>query len=1048
MSIIKLSLQRPYTFVVAAIMIVILGIWQIAQASKDIFPDIDMPIVSIVWTYNGLPAEEFSQRITTNSEIYLSNYVTGISRIESQTLAGLSIIRLFFHPNIDIESAIGQATSISQTVLKRMPIGVTPPEILLYSPTTVPVIQMAISSETLTEQELLDYATYRIRPQIASLEGVTVPLPYGGKTREMVVDAYPDALQARGLSPRDLNNGVNFQSIVLPTGDVRIGDIDYLVNLNNTPLLPEDYNSLPISVKDGSIIYLKDVAYAHDGYAPQLNLVHNQDRRAVLLTVLKNGGTSTLDIVDSVKGLLNTLRKAAPEGTQIDLLFDQSIFVKAALKGVLIEGVLAALLTGLLMFLFLGGWRSTLIVVIMIPLSIFTSIILITSMGYTLNLMTLGGLTLAIGILVDNSVVTLENIHRNLKLGMPLTEGIIEGSVQIILPTFVSTLAICIVFLPIALLTGPSRFLFVPFAFSVVFAIIASFFLAFTLLPVMTQHLEKETTVDSDKKNGLMKLQHKFIQGFNSFRNRYANGLRWSLDNRVAILIVFGIIFLSPLLLLHYVGEDFFPAVDAGQIKLHVYLPTGTRIEVASETFGEIEDEIKKIIPEDDIELMINNIGIPQSPFNLAFGDTTTTGTWDGGILISLKPSKSHSTFDYVQMLREHLNEHFPEYSFLFQPADMISQILNFGLPTPIDVRVIGYDENNVEIARQLVAEISEIPGVVDTRLNQLLDQPELFLNVDRVKLMLAGITQIDVASDIVISFSDSTYITPNFWLDKKMGIPYLIAVQTPKYRIDSIDALMRTPVTSPSSEQSQLLSNLATLERRRVPAVVSHHNIQPVFDIYANVYKRNLGSASKDIQKVINKYQDKLKPGNQIVMMGMVQDMNYTFSRLMLGFASAFILVYLILVINFQSWIDPIIIITALFGSMSGVVWMLFLTHTTFSVPSLMGAIVSLGVATANSILVVVFANQQMYEKENSVEAVHSAAVIRLRPVLMTALAMIVGTLPMALAMGEGGEQNAPLGRALIGGIIFATATTLIFVPVIFSYFRKTPNPYLKGGT
>jgi multidrug efflux pump subunit AcrB len=1046
MSIINLSLQRPYTFVVVAIMIMILGIWQIIQAPKDIFPDINMPIVSIVWTYNGLPAEEFSQRITTNSEIYLSNYVTGISRIESQTLASLSIIRLFFHPNINIESAIGQATSISQTVLKRMPIGVTPPEILLYSPTTVPVIQMVISSETLTEQELLDYATYRIRPQIASLQGVTIPLPYGGKTREMVVDAYPDALQARGLSPRDLNNGVNFQSIVLPTGDVRIGDIDYLVNLNNTPLLPEDYNSIPIAIKDSSIIYLKDVAHAHDGYAPQLNLVHNQNKRAVLLTILKNGGTSTLDIVDSVKGLLNTLREAAPKGTQIDLLFDQSIFVKAALKGVLIEGALAALLTGLLMFLFLGSWRSTLIVVIMIPLSILTSIILITLMGYTLNLMTLGGLTLAIGILVDNAVVTLENIHRNMKLGKPITEAIIEGSFQVILPTFVSTLAICIVFLPITLLTGPSRFLFVPFAFAVVFAIIASFILAFTLLPVMTQHLERNNTIGSDNKNVLMKLQDKFIQGFNSFRNRYANALSWSLDNRVAVLIAFGIVFLSPFLLLHFIGEDFFPIVDAGQIKLHVYLPTGTRIEVSSEKFGEIEDEIKKVIPDDEIALMINNIGVPQSPFNLAFGDTTTTGSWDGGILISLQPFKSHSTFAYVQMLREHLIKRFPDYSFLFQPADMISQILNFGLPTPIDVRVIGYDENNVAIAQQLVEEISEIPGIVDARISQLFDQPELFLNVDRVKLMLAGITQIDVASDIVISCSDSTYITPNFWLDQKMGIPYLIAVQTPKYRIDSVDALMRTPITSPSSEQSQLLSNLATLERKRVPAVVSHHNIQPVLDIYANVYERDLGSASRAIQDVIDKYQDKLKPGNQIVMMGMVEDMNYAFSRLMLGFVFAFILVYLILVINFQSWIDPAIIIMALFGSMAGVVWMLFLTHTTFSVPSLMGAIVSLGVATANSVLVVVFANHQMYEKNNSIEAVHSAAVIRLRPILMTAMAMIVGTLPMAFAMGEGGEQNAPLGRALIGGIIFSTATTLIFVPVIFSYFRKTSNPYLKG--
>lgn len=1048
MSMIKLSLQRPYTFVVCAIMIVLIACWQIKESSKDIFPDINMPIVSIVWTYSGLPAEEFSQRITTNSEIYLSNYVTGIARMESQTLAGLSIIRLFFHPDVDVESAIGQATSISQTVLKRMPLGVTPPEILLYSPTTIPVIQMAISSDTLTEQELLDYATYRIRPQIASLQGVTVPLPYGGKVREMVVDADLDALQARGLSPRDLNNGVNSQSIVMPTGDARIGDIDYLINLNNTPLLPEDYNSIPIAFKNDTLIYLRDVAHAHDGFAPQLNLVHERGKRAVLMTILRNGGTSTLDIVNGVKTLLPTLQAAAPAGMEINLLFDQSIFVKAALKGVLVEGLLAAILTGLLMLLFLGSWRSTFIVVFMIPLSIFTSIILITFLGYSLNLMTLGGLTLAIGILVDNSVVTLENIHRNLKSNKSLSEGIIEGSTQVILPTFVSTLAICIVFLPITLLTPPSKFLFIPFAFSVVFAIAASFIFSFTLLPVMVRYLEKESNHNENAPatNPLSMLQHKFINGFETFRNKFGNLLQYSLENRAVVLTIFGIIFLSPLLILSFIGEDFFPEVDAGQIKLHVYLPTGTRIEVASGKFGEIEDEIKKIIPEEEIELMINNIGIPQSPFNLAFGDTTTTGTWDGTILISLVPKRKESTMTYSQRLRDQLNQRFPNYTFLFQPANMITQILNFGLPTPIDVRIIGHDENNVQIAKDLVEEISQINGIKDTRLNQLFDQPELFLNVDRIKLGLTGMTQLDIASNIVISCSDSTYITPNYWLDTKSGIPYLIAVQAPKYRISDVNQLMNIPINSVLTGEKQLLSNLATLQSKRVPAVVSHHNLEPVLDIYANVHERDLGSASRAIQEVINKYQDRLKPGNSIVLHGMVTDMHAAFSRLALGFIFAFILVYLLLVINFQSWVDPFIIIMALFGSISGVSWMLFLTMTTFTVPSLMGAIVSLGVATANSILVVVFANQQMHEKTNPIEAVHTATVTRLRPVLMTSLAMIVGTIPMALAIGEGGEQNAPLGRALIGGILVATLTTLIFVPVIFSYLRKTPNPYLKS--
>jgi multidrug efflux pump subunit AcrB len=1045
MSIIKLALQRPYTFVVMALLIILLGCWQITHTPKDIFPNINMPIVSIVWTYAGLPAEEFSQRITTNSEIYLSNYVTGIARMESQTLSGVSVIRLFFHQNVDIESAIGQATSISQTVLRRMPPGITPPEIILYSPATVPVIQMVISSDTITEQELLDYATYRIRPQIAALEGVTVPLPYGGKIREMVVDGLPEAMQSRNLSPRELNQAVNSQSFVLPTGDVRIGDIDYLINLNNTPVLPEDYNMIPLLRRDGSFIYLQDVAYAHDGFAPQINIVHNQGRRGILLTVLKNGETSTLQIVDSVKALMPTLRAAALKEMQIDLLFDQSIFVRAALKGVLIEGALATLLTSLLMLLFLGSWRSTLIVAIMIPLSILTSILLLGLLGYTLNLMTLGGLAMAVGILVDNSVVTLENIHRNLKLGKPFREGILEGAAQVIFPTFVSTLAICIVFLPISLLTPPSKFLFIPFAFSVVFAIIASFFLAFTLLPVMVHYLlEKEAA--GHAKGWLSRFQDKFEKGFNLFRDKYADLLRWSLNNRLIILLVFGLIFISPLLILSEIGQDFFPAVDAGQMKLHVYLPTGTRIEVASEKFGEIEEEIKKVIPEAEIELLIDNIGVPESSFNLAFGDTTTTGTWDGGILIALRKIKSKSTFAYMEQLRKYLQERFPDYTFLFQPADMTGQILNFGLPTPIDIRIMGYGENNLSLAQKLVDEISDIPGVVDVHLHQLLDQPQLFLNVNRQKLMQTGLTQLDVATDIIISCSDSTYITPNFWLDQKMGIPYFIAVQTPKYRIDSIDALMQTPITSPLTGQAQLLANVASLERRKVAGVINHFNIQPVYDIYANISNRDLGSAAAAIQEKLNQYQHELKPGNRIEMMGMVQDMNRAFSRLMIGFLFAFILVYLILVINFQSWLDPFIIIMALLGALAGVIWMLFLTHTTFNVPSLMGAIVSLGVATANSVLVVAFAHQKMYE-EASLKAVHSAAVIRLRPVLMTALAMIIGTIPMALALGEGGEQNAPLGRALIGGIILATFTTLIFVPVVFSYIRKKPNPYLKNG-
>lgn len=1052
MWIVNLAIRRPYTFVVFALLILILGIWFIKNTSKDIFPSVDIPVISVIWTYAGLPAEEFEQRITTYSEYSLSSNVNDIERIESQTLDGVGLIRLYFHPNANMPMALATTTATSQSILRRMPVGVQPPIILQYTANSVPIIQMVLSSNIFTESELYDYGIYRVRQFIATIQGTTFPTPYGGKPRELMIDLDPVALQAKGLSPRDVNDAINAQSLILPTGNARIGDKDYRINVNNTPDLATDYNNYPIKVVDDVVIYVRDVAHAHDGFVPQVNIVRNDGHRSILLTVLKNGTASTLDIVNQVWEMLPTLRASAPKGMNIDLLFDQSVFVRAAIKSVVEEGVLAALLTGIMILLFLGSWRSTLIVVISIPLSILASIVILSLMGESLNVMTLGGLALAIGILVDDATVTIENIHRNIALGKPLRQAVLDGSYQIAIPAFVSTTAICIVFLPVALLVGPSKFLFVPFAYAVVFAVAASYILSRTLVPVMIDFLLKDelhlyNTADNSnvKKSWLDRFHDRFNEKFNNFKEHYENALDWALTYRITLLIMFGLLFLSALLLVPFIGRDFFPAVDASQFRLHVRAPTGTRIEVTEEIFGKVEDEIKKILPPNTIDLMIDNIGVVSQAYNLAFGDNATVGPFDGEILVSLKREREKTTQEYMKIIREQLNKKFPDLLFYFQPADMISQILNFGLPAPINVRVVGYDKaNNIKIARELVEKIERIPGAVDVHLHQILDYPELFIHVDRTKLLQNGLYQRDIMNDILLSYSSSDVVTPNFWLDRKMGIPYQISVQTPKYRIDNIETLMRMPIATSGKTESQLLNNLAKIERRSTPSVTSHLNIQPVYDIFANVQGTDLGSVSSEIHKIINEYKEKLKPGNTIQMKGVVESMDTAFGRLAIGFLFAILLIYFIMVINFQSWLDPFIIIMALPGAISGIIWMLYLTHTTFNVPSLMGTIMSLGVAVANSILLVTFANTQLHEGMNSVQAMHSAGGIRLRPVLMTALAMIVGMLPMALALGEGSEQNAPLGRAVIGGLIVATLTTLFFVPVVFSYLRTKPNPYL----
>ena len=1054
MWIVSLAIRRPYTFVVIAILIFILGIWFITQTQKDIFPNVNIPVVNTIWSYTGLPAEEFSQRITTYSEYAISSNVNDVERIESQTISGVGAIRTYFHPFVQIEAAVAQITASSQSILKRMPLGVQPPIIVKYTANSVPIIQMILSGETISESELYDYGIYRIRQQIATIQGVTLPTPYGGKARQLMVDLDPDALQAKGLSPREINNAINNQSLVLPSGDSRIGDIDYRVGINNTPDLAESYNEIPVKVIDNAVVYLRDVGHAHDGFIPQVNIVRKNGTRAVALTILKTGASSTLDIVQSLWALLPTLRAEAPKGLNIDLVFDQSVFVKAAIGGVVEEGVLAALLTGVMILLFLGSWRSTFIVLISIPLSILSSIIFLSLIGETLNVMTLGGLALAIGILVDDATVTIENIHRNIGLGKPIEQAVLDGSYQISVPAFVSTLSICIVFLPVALLVGPSKFLFIPFALAVVFAIMTSYFLSRTLVPVMIKFLlknevhlysgEKKNSEEQANGNFFERYHEKFEGSFLRFKNHYAQALDWSLNNRGTVLVIVGIIFTSSLFLSFWVGQDFFPQVDARQFRLHVKVPTGTRIEVTEQYFDAVEQEIQKLLGEKTIQVIFDNIGVASEPYNFAFGDSSTVGSYDGEVLVSLTKDGKYSTAEYMKLLREKLPEKFPNLLFYFQPADMISQILYFGLPAPIDVRISGYDKkNNYEIAQELTEKIKHVPGAVDVHIHQVVDAPMLSIESDRTKLALLGLAQQDLANDTLISYSSSAAVTPNFWLDRKNGIPYLIGVQTPKYKINNFEELMRMPVASPVTKHAELLANLATLKHIVTPDVVTHLNIQPVYDIYANVQDRDLGSVASDIYKLIDQYKGKLAPGNIILMRGVVNQMNLAFTRLAIGFIFSVILVYMIMVINFQSWLDPFIIIMALPGGICGIIWILFLSHTTFSVPSLMGAIMTMGVATANSILLITFANTQMKQGKSNREAIEAAASTRIRPILMTALAMIIGMIPMSLALGAGGEQNAPLGRAVIGGLLLATTTTLFFVPVVFTFLRKKPNPY-----
>jgi multidrug efflux pump subunit AcrB len=1044
MWIVRLALRRPYTFVVMGLVIVLLGGLAIATTPTDIFPEIEIPVVSVIWNYEGLTTDEMAARVTTFSEYTISSAVSDVRRIESQTYPGVGVIKIYFQPNVNVEAALAQVTAVSQTILRRMPPGAVPPFIIQYNASSVPIIQLGLSSTVLSEAQLYDYGIYRVRQQIAPIQGITLPLPYGGKPRQIMVDLDPQALLARSISAADVSNAINLQNLTLPSGTVKLGAREYRVSLNSSPEAVAALNDLPVKYVNGTVVYVRDVAHVRDGFAVQTNVVRQDGRRSVLLTVIKKGGASTLSIVRQLKDLLPTIRASAPAGLEIKELFDQSLFVRAAIMGVLVEGAIAASLTGLMVLLFLGSWRSTLVVVTSIPLSILTSVAILSALGQTLNVMTLGGLALAVGILVDDATVEIENIHRNLGLGTRLVQAILDGAQQIATPAFVSTLSICIVFVPVVFLTGPAKYLFTPLAMAVVFAMLASYLLSRTIVPTLVRYLLATESHDrgaAPAAPGLFgRLHEAFQRRFERLCAAYMRTLETALARPGRVVAVFALLVLSGLVLLPFVGRDFFPTVDTGQFRLHVRAPAGTRIEETEQVFADVEAAIRRMIPKEEIQLVIDNIGQPQ-PINLGFTDSVTIGPADGEILVSLNPERHQPTERWMKLLRERLPREFPGVTFFFQPADIVSQILNFGLPAPIDVQVTGFNQRAThDVAVELAARLARIPGAVDVHLDQVVNSPNLQVNVDRTRAAELGLTQRDVANSLLVSLSSSAVVSPNYWSDPRSGINYVVAVQTPQNRVDSVNTLLNTALTTGRPGPPQLLGNLATLQRRDVPAVISHSNVQPVFDVYANVQDRDLGGVAADVQKVVAELRPTLPPGHTIAVRGQVESMTSAFLRLGLGLIFAVLLVYLLMVVNFQSWLDPFIIITALPAGFCGIVWMLFVSHTTFSVPALMGAIMSVGVATANSILMVTFANDQMLEGHDARSAALAAGATRLRPVMMTALAMIIGMLPMSLGLGEGGEQNAPLGRAVIGGLAVATFATLFLVPVVYSLLRRRP--------
>ena len=1050
MWIVNIALRRPYTFIVMALLILLSTPLVLTKMATDIFPDINIPVISIIWNYNGLSAQEMGQRITGVTERSLTTTVNDIEHIESQTLNGIAIVKVFLQPNANIQTATAQVVAISQAQLRGLPPGITPPLVIKYSASSIPVVQLGISSQSMPEQGLSDNALNLLRPQLVTVPGAAIPYPYGGKMRVMSVDLDTAALLAKGLTPADVVNALSVQNLTLPSGTIKLGEQEMTVAMNGSPDTIAGLNNMPVMTKNGTVTYLSEVASVRDGFSPQTNIVRQNGERGVLMSILKNGNASTLEVVGKLRELLPTALQNIPKEINVKPLFDQSVFVRAAITGVIHEALIAACLTAAMILLFLGNWKSTCIIAVSIPLSILSSILALYAIGETINIMTLGGLALAVGILVDDATVTIENIERHLHLGSDLNKAILDGAGEIAVPALVSTLCICIVFVPMFFLTGVARYLFVPLAEAVVFAMLASYVLSRTLVPTMVMLMMKNHgDISTDKPSLLQRVYTKFNTGFEQMRGGYVVILSKILTHRK----LFGGAFLGfcvvSLGLVFVLGRDFFPSVDSGQIRLHMRAPTGTRIEETARIADNVEKVIREVIPKQELETVLDNLGVPYSGLNLSYSNAGTIGTMDGEILLSLNEHHQPSAL-YIDKLRAELPKRFPGVEFFFQPADIVTQILNFGLPAAIDVQISG---NNIvandALAVKLLKQIQHIPGTVDSHIHQKLNQPTLALDMDRSKLKQLGLNPVDVAQNVLVSLSGSFQTAPAFWLNPKNGIVYNIAVQTPQYQVSDLDAVLRTPIKSPNTANTdapQLLSNLINVQPAQQMAVVSHYNIQPVIDVYVSVEGRDLGAVATQVEKIVKDAEADLPRGSHIAIRGQVDTMKSSFWGLGIGLLMAIVLVYLLIVVNFQSWVDPFIIITALPAALAGIVWMLFLTNTHLSVPALTGAIMTMGVATANSILMVSFARQCMQEGLPPLSAALEAGATRIRPVLMTALAMIIGMIPMAIGWGEGAEQNAPLGRAVIGGLLFATVSTLFFVPVVFAGIHKMLHDRAKA--
>jgi CzcA family heavy metal efflux pump len=1042
MWIVRLALARPYTFVVLALVILLLTPVVLTRTPTDIFPEINIPVITLVWNYTGLQPQEMEQRITSNSERSVTTLVNDVEHIESQSLNGIAVVKIYFQPTANVQVALAQTTAIAQTILRQLPPGTTPPLVAIFSASTVPVIQIGLTSDSLSEQQLFDFGNNFIRTQLATVQGAALPFPYGGKQRLVSVDIDNASLQSKGLSAVDIVNAVNAQNLILPTGTVKLGSLEYLVEMNGSPLTVEGLNDLPIKTVNGATIYMKDVAHVRDGFSPQTNVVRVNGQRGVLMATYKTGGASTLDIVDRVKLVLANYASSLPEGLRVSTFFDQSVFVRASIQGVLREALIAACLTAVMILIFLGNWKSTLIIAVSIPLSILVSILMLSALGETINIMTLGGLALAVGILVDDATVEIENINRNLAMGKETVQAILDGAQQIAVPAFVSTLCICIVFLPMFFLSGVAKFLFVPLAEAVSFAMLASYGWSRTIVPTMAMYLlssadeYKPEEHIGEKQGFFRRYQQKFEHGFESFREGYRHALESALEWPKLFGACFLIFCLLSVGLVFFLGRDFFPKVDAGQIRLHFRARTGLRIEETARLADQVDAVIRETIPPKELQTVLDNIGVPYSGINLSYSNSGTFGTSDAEILVQLKEERGKPTSAYINELREKLPQRFPGTQFFFQPADIVTQILNFGTPAPIDVAVTGNNQRgNYLVAEKLAKEMRHIPGAVDVHVQQAFDEPTLHMDVDRTRAQSVGLQARDVANNLLVSLSSSFQTAPAFWLDPKNGVAYSVAVQSPQYRVDSYQALQNTPVTGTTpGTPPQILGNLVNTTSTARQAEISHYNVQPMINVYAAVDGRDLGGVSDEVLKRVAEVKNELPRGSHIEVRGQVQTMRSSFRGLGIGLVGAIILAYLLIVVNFQSWLDPFIIITALPGALAGICWILLLTHTTLSVPSLTGAIMCMGVATANSILMVSFAREQLSEGKSALEAALQAGFVRIRPVLMTALAMIIGMVPMAIGLGEGGEQNAPLGRAVIGGLIFATFATLFFVPCVFS--------------